>query len=45
MCVFVTIRNVDFSYIIPPLDGDKRLFFMSESVVKTFILKETETMH
>ncbi len=31
----------DFSYIIPPLYGDETVF-MSESAVKTFILKETE---
>ncbi len=40
MCV----RDGDFSYIVPPLDGEKRLFFMRESAVKTFIVKETETL-
>ncbi len=33
------IRDGDFSYIVPPLDDDKRLFLISESrAVKTFIL-------
>ncbi len=32
MCVCVCDGN--FSYIVPPLDGDKRLFY--ESAVKTF---------
>ncbi len=36
MCV----SDGDFSYIVPPLDGDKRLFY--ESALNTFILKETE---
>ncbi len=31
------VRDGDFSYIVLPLDGDKRLFL--ESAVKTFTLK------
>ncbi len=34
MCV----HDGDFSYTVPPLDGDKRLFY--ESAVKTFKLKK-----
>ncbi len=35
MCV----RYGDFSFIVPPLDGDNRLFY--ESTGKTFKLKNT----
>ncbi len=34
------VRDGDFSYIVPPVDGDNRLFL----AVRTFILKETETL-
>ncbi len=37
----VCVHDSDFSYIVPPLDGDQRLFFY-ESAVNTFILKESE---
>ncbi len=41
----VRVRDGDFSYIVLPLDGDKSdCFFMSESALETFILKETETL-
>ncbi len=39
----VYVFESDFSYIIPPFDDNKRLLFMSESAVKTLILKETES--
>ncbi len=33
------VRACDFSYIVPPLDGDNRLFLWVSAAVKTFTLK------
>ncbi len=33
------IRDGDFSYIVPPLDGDEAVLISESRAVKTFILK------
>ncbi len=40
----VCVRDDDFSYIVPLIRWWQKTVFMSESAVKTFILKETETL-
>ncbi len=40
VCVCVYVRDANFNYIVPALDGDKRMFY--KSTVKTFKPKDTK---